>query len=39
MKWQVLIGAVIKTLDVIHDVLCPFFRDKNKEDSQDKEKK
>lgn len=27
---------IIKILDVIHDVLCPFFRDK-KEDKKDKE--
>lgn len=27
MKWAVIVGAVIKVLDVIHDVLCPFFRD------------
>jgi hypothetical protein len=38
MKWTL----VIKILDIIHDVLCPFFRDKEEKiedkpkDSKDK---
>lgn len=26
MKWNV-ITTVLKVLDVVHDLLCPFFRD------------
>lgn len=27
MKWNVITAAILKVLDVVHDVLCPFFRD------------
>lgn len=27
MKWNVITAAILKVLDVVHDVLCPYFRD------------
>ena len=32
MKWNI----IIKILDVIHDVLCPFFRNYKEEDKEEK---
>lgn len=29
MKWNVITAAILKVLDVVHDVLCPYFRDDN----------
>lgn len=26
MKWNVIIATVLKVLDAVHDLLCPFFR-------------
>ena len=27
MKWNVITVTVLKVLDFVHDLLCPFFRD------------
>ena len=27
MKWKIITAAILKVLDIVHDVLCPFFRD------------
>ena len=34
MKWNI----IIKILDVIHDVLCPVFRNDREEDKEEKNK-
>jgi hypothetical protein len=28
MKWRALTSMIICLLDVVHDILCPYFRDK-----------
>lgn len=28
MKWTALTSMIIHLLDIIHDILCPYFRDK-----------
>ena len=28
MKWTALTSMIIRLLDVVHDILCPYFRDK-----------
>ncbi len=28
MKWTALTSMIIHLLDVVHDILCPYFRDK-----------
>lgn len=27
MKWTALTSMIIHLLDVVHDILCPYFRD------------
>ena len=27
MKWKIITEAVLKVLDIVHDILCPFFND------------
>ena len=27
MKWKIITAAVLKVLDIVHDILCPFFND------------
>ena len=40
MKWNVITAAILKVLDVVHDVLCPYFRDDiQKVDKTDKKTK
>ena len=27
MKWKIITAAILKVLDIVHDILCPYFRD------------
>ena len=27
MKWKIITEAILKVLDIVHDVLCPYFND------------
>ena len=27
MKWKIITTAILKVLDIVHDILCPYFRD------------
>ena len=27
MKWKIITAAILKFLDIVHDILCPYFRD------------
>lgn len=27
MKWKIITAAILKVLDIVHDILCPYFND------------
>ena len=27
MKWKIITEAILKVLDIVHDILCPYFSD------------
>ena len=38
MKWKIITAAILKVLDIVHDILCPFFRDDKQKTNKNRRK-
>ena len=38
MKWKIITAAVLKVLDIVHDILCPFFNDDKQKTNKNRRK-